>query len=262
MATIGLFDSGMGGLTVAREVMRQVPSASIEYYGDNGRSPYGPRHREEIIGFSKQIADFLACKNIDLLIIACNTATAAALDSLFGKYDFPVIGVIGPGAQAASVVSKNKRIGVLATQFTTDSKVYVREIQKHDQDAVVIGQACPMFVTLVEAGHTDGPEVDKYAKEYVSVFAGTGIDTLVLGCTHYPVLIDHIKRHISPDVSIVDPAFETVREAKSLLAGKLSDLQDTPPQYRFYTSGDPSLFEQVGSRIFGAPLGNVEKMLA
>ncbi|MGI6632828.1 MAG: glutamate racemase [Bacillota bacterium] len=260
MVTVGLFDSGMGGLTVAREVRRQMPYANIEYYGDNGRVPYAPLPREEIARYSRQIVDFLGTKNVDLVIIACNTATAAALESLEGQYPFPVIGVIGPGAEAALAATKNKRIGVIATQFTTDNRAYAKVIEKIDPEATVIGQACPMFTTLVEADKVDSPEAAHFAAEYLSVYKDKDIDTLVLGCTHYPIMIDHVKRNISPKVSIVDPAVATVKQAKDLLQGKAADSSGGSPQYRFYTSGDPVLFEKLGSSIFGAPTGTVEKV--
>ncbi len=261
MATIGLFDSGMGGLTVAREVRRQMPCANIEYYGDNGRVPYAPLPRETIERYSRQIVDFLATKQVDLVIIACNTATAAALSALSGTYPFPVVGVIQPGAEAALATSKNKRIGVVATQFTTDNRAYAKAIEKVDKSAVVIGQACPMFTTLVEADKVDSPESARYAEEYLAAFKGQDIDTLVLGCTHYPVMIDHIKRNIAPEVAIVDPAVETVRRAKALLGPKAEECSGAPPRYAFYTSGDPKLMEKLGSTIFGAPTGNVERVV-
>jgi glutamate racemase len=261
VVTIGLFDSGMGGLTVAREVRRQMPGANIEYYGDNGRVPYAPLSRETIQKYSRQIADFLGTKQVDLVIIACNTATAAALDSLVGTYPFPIIGVIQPGAEAALAATKNKRIGVIATQFTTDNRAYAKVIEKIDPSAVVIGQACPMFTTLVEADKVDSPESARFAEEYLSVYKGQDIDTLVLGCTHYPIMIEYVKRNISPKVQIVDPAVETVQRAKALLSGKTGGSEGKAPRYRFYTSGDPVLFEKLGSSIFGAPTGKVERVV-
>lgn len=257
---IGLFDSGLGGLTVVREVKRQLPEASVEFFGDNGRNPYGPRPREEILRFSRQILDFLAGKGIDLAIIACNTATAAALSEVQGAYPFPVLGVIEPGARAARAVSKNRRIGVIGTQFTIESGAYTRALQDLDPKVQVLGQACPLFTPLVEQGKTAGPEPEAAAREYLAMFRGSGIDTLVLGCTHYPVLLDVIRRHLDPGITIVDPAAATVAQAKSLLETKAAAPAAAPPTYRFYTSGKPEVFARLGSNILGWPLEHVEKV--
>jgi glutamate racemase len=257
---IGLFDSGLGGLTVVREVKRQLPEASVEFLGDNGRNPYGPRPREEIVRFSRQILDFLAEKGIDLAIIACNTATAAALSEVQEAYPFPVLGVIEPGARAALAVSKNRRIGVIGTQFTIESGAYNRTLQGLDPGVQVLGQACPLFTPLVEQGKTTGPEVEAAAREYLETFRGSGIDTLVLGCTHYPVLLDVIRRHLDPGIIIVDPAAATVAQAKSILETKAAPQAFTPPTYRFYTSGEPELFARLGSNILGQLLEHVERV--
>lgn len=265
--TVGLFDSGFGGLTVAREVRRQMPRANIEYYGDNGRAPYGPRTREEITRMTRQCVDFLATKNVDILIIACNTATAAALDELSGVYPFPVIGVISPGVEAATATTRNGKVGVIATQFTIESEAHKKAIQQANPEISVIGKACPSFCPLVEAGKAESPEMDRDAKEYLSVYKGSGIDTLVLACTHYPLLVDTIKRHVPEGVTFVDPAVETVKQAIAILAERGFDVwSDEPrpsepaPTYNFYTSGDPAHFERLGSQFFGAPTGKVQQV--
>ena len=283
--TIGLFDSGFGGLTVAREVRRQMPQANIEYYGDNGRAPYGPRTREEIVRMTRQCVDFLATKNLDLLIIACNTATAAALDELTGPYPFPVLGVIGAGVDAAIATTRNNKVGVIATQFTIESEAHKNAIQKAHPEMTVIGKACPSFTPLVEAGKAESPEAERDAKEYLSVYQDSGIDTLVLGCTHYPFLLDVVKRNVPAGVTFVDPAVETVKQAIALLSERgvcvqtdeQEDLDnrvcscpeesehatcscEPAPTYHFYTSGDPVHFEKHGSRFFGTPTGPVKKV--
>lgn len=259
MVKIGLFDSGLGGLTVVHEVRRQLPGASVEFYGDNGRNPYGPRPQAEIVKFSRQILNFLAGKGIDLAIIACNTATAAALAEVQDAYPFPVLGVIEPGARAALAASKSCRIGVIGTEFTVRSGAYTRALKGLSPEVQVLGQACPLFTPLVEQGKTAGPEPEAAARAYLAAFRGSGIDTLILGCTHYPVLIDVIRAHLDPGVTTVDPAVETVAQAK-LLLGAEATLPAAAPTYRFYTSGDPELFARLGSNILGRPLENVTRV--
>ena len=183
MVTIGLFDSGFGGLTVVRELNKQLPGAGVEFYGDNGRAPYGPLSREQITGYVRQILDFLSNKNIDAAIMACNTATAAAFDRVKDKYSFPLLGVIEPGIKGAQAATRTKKIGVVATQFTIKSGAHKLGIQSLDPAVEVIGQACPQITQLVESGLTAGPEVDKAVSGYLGKFEGSGIDTLVLGCT-------------------------------------------------------------------------------
>lgn len=261
MMRVGLFDSGFGGLTVVREVKRQLPGANVEFYGDNGRAPYGPMPKEQIVAYVRQILDFLATKNIDIAIIACNTATAAAWEEVKDEYSFPVLGVIEAGVRGALAVTKNEKVGVVATEFTIKSEAYKTGILAKAPKAEVIGQACPKFTLLVEAGKTSGPEVDEAVKGYLKTFEGTGIDTLVLGCTHYPVLLETIERYIGPGVTVVDPAVEAVAEAKSLLEAKGLVADPGSPVYNFYTSGDPELFAKVGSTILGWPIDKVEKVV-
>lgn len=261
MLTIGCFDSGFGGLTVAREIRRQMPFANIEYYGDNARIPYAPLPASEIARYSRQIIDFLGSRGVDEVIVACNTVTAAAIDELENAYPFPVVGIIAPGAEAALATTKNRRIGVVATQFTTDQKAYAKVIQKIDPGAVVIGQACSMFTTLVEANKINSPEAAEWAAKYLATYKDADIDTLVLGCTHYPVMIEHIKRNIDPRIVIVDPAVATVQKAIRLLGDKANEKAGGTPTNHFYTSGDPALFESLGSFIFGAPTGTVGQVV-
>lgn len=261
MVTVGLFDSGFGGLTVVREVKRQLSGANVEFYGDNGRAPYGPLSKETIVGYARQILDFLAGKNIDIAIIACNTATVASWEEVKDEYPFPVLGVIKPGVRGALATTRNKKIGVVATEFTINSEAHKSGIQAIDPEAEVIGQACPKFTLLVEAGNTSGPEVEEAVSGYLRTFNGTGTDTLVLGCTHYPVLVDTIRRYVDPDVTIVDPAVQTVAEAKELLQQKGLAADSSSPVYNFYTSGDPELFAKVGTTILGWPIDKVEKVV-
>lgn len=269
MVTVGVFDSGFGGLTVLKEVMDKMPHVSTEYYADNGRNPYGVRPQSEILGFSRQILDFLAGKGIDLAIIACNTATAASMPDVKDAYPFPVIGVIGSGARGAVTATKNKRVGVIATEFTIKSGAYADAIGVLDPGIEVIGQPCMRLVRLVEIGNTAGEEAQAIVSEDLSVFRDKGIDTLVLGCTHFPLLSELISRAMGPDVALVNPAEETALEAAEVLAVKLDEERgkvgekgsgDTP-RHRFYTSGDPETFKRLGSLFLGRDIENAERVV-
>ncbi len=261
MVKVGLFDSGFGGLTVVREVKRQWPGANVEFFGDNGRAPYGPMPKEQIVGYVREILDFLGSKDIDVAIIACNTATAAAWEEVKDEYPFPVLGVIKPGVRGALATTANKKVGVVATQFTIESEAHKSGIQAEDPAIEVIGQACPKFTLLVESGVTSGPEVDEAVSGYFETFKNSGIDTLVLGCTHYPVLLDTIRRYVDPGVTIIDPAVEAVAEAKELVEEMKKDVAGDASVYNFYTSGDPDLFARVGSTILGWQIDKVEKVV-
>jgi glutamate racemase len=228
---------------------------------------YGSRTRDEIARMTRQCVDFLATKDIDILIIACNTATAAALDELSGAYPFPVIGVISAGVEAATATTRNGKVGVIATQFTIESEAHKKAIRQVNPEIFVIGKACPSFCPLVEAGKAESPEMDRDAKDYLSVFKGSGIDTLVLACTHYPLIVDTIRRHVPEGVTFVDPAVETVKQAIEILTGGgfnirsgETGLPEVAPTYHFYTSGDPVHFEKLGSQFFGAPTGEVRQV--
>lgn len=269
MLTIGVFDSGFGGLTVLKEVMDKIPQANTEYYADNGRNPYGVLPREEIARFSRQILGFLGGKGIDLAIIACNTATAAAMPEVLSLYPFPVLGVIGSGAKSAAAVSKNKRVGVIATEFTIKSGAYDAAIRKIDPGATVIGQGCMRLVRLVEAGDVAGDRARATVREDLSVFKGTGIDTLVLGCTHFPLLAPLIEEAMGAGVTLVNPAEETVLEALEILKTK-SLMSDEPAaeasaassgRHRFYTSGDLETFKRLGSAFLGREISSAEKVV-
>ncbi|HHW91863.1 MAG TPA: glutamate racemase [Firmicutes bacterium] len=246
---------------MAREVRRQLPGANIEFYGDNGRAPYGHLQKEIIANYARQILNFLAGKNIDIAIIACNTATVASWEEVMDEYPFPVLGVVNPGVRGALAATRNKKVGVIATEFTIKSEAHKSGIQAMDPEVEVFGQACPKFTLLVEAGKTSGPEVEEAVSGYLATFKGKGIDTLILGCTHYPVLVDTIRRYVDPDVTIVDPAVKTVAEAKEILEQKGLVADNSFPVYNFYTSGDPELFMKVGTTILGWPIEEVEKVV-
>ena len=193
-APIGVFDSGIGGLTVAREIMRQIPNEKIIYFGDTARMPYGSKSKETVTRFSKQIVRFLETFQVKTIVVACNTASAYALDELEKEIDVPIIGVIKPGARTAAEVTRNGRIGVIATEATIGSQMYNKYIQELNKDVTIYGKACPLFVPLVEEGLWEDPVTDEIAKRYLSELIDIDIDTLILGCTHYPLIRSTVGR--------------------------------------------------------------------
>ena len=187
-APIGVFDSGVGGLTVAREIMRNLPSERIVYFGDTARVPYGSKSRESIIRFSRQIIHFLQEEHVKAIVVACNTASAYALDEVQKDLDIPIIGVVKPGAKVAADATRNKRIGVIGTKGTIGSNIYADYIHEIDPEITVVGKACPLFVPLVEEGWLKDPVTVEVAQRYLQELQEQDIDTLVMGCTHYPLL--------------------------------------------------------------------------
>ncbi len=206
---IGVFDSGVGGLTVAREIMRQLPSENVVYFGDTARVPYGSKSKDTIIRFSRQIIRFLKTKNVKAIVIACNTVSALALETVQEEMDIPVIGVIAPGARAAVNETKNKKIGVVGTEATIRSETYTKIIKAKLPDASVIGKSCPLFVPLVEEGFSKHSITEQVIDIYLSDMRSTDIDTMILGCTHYPLLRSKILASLGERVQIVNPASAT-----------------------------------------------------
>ncbi len=216
-AAIGVFDSGVGGLTVMREIMYQMPEEKIVYFGDTARVPYGNKSRENIIRYSKQIIRFLQTQNVKAIVIACNTASALALEEVQKDLDIPIIGVVRPGAKVAAATTENNRIGVIATQATIGSEIYTRVIQENHPDIQVFGKACPLFVPLAEEGWTQDAITEEVARRYLAELQEKDIDTLILGCTHYPLLRKVIGKVMGESISLVNPAYETALELKQLL---------------------------------------------
>ena len=258
-APIGVFDSGVGGLTVAREIMRQIPNERIIYFGDTARVPYGSKSKETIIRFSRQIIRFLQSKGVKAIVIACNTASALALDTVQPEFDIPIIGVLRPGAKEAARVTKNGKIGVIATESTIESQVYTEVIHSHKPNAQVLGKPCPLFVPLVEEGWYHDPVTEEVARRYLKELQDQEIDTLILGCTHYPLLRSTIRKIMGEDVRLVNPAYETALELKKLLAD-LDLASDEAAQeefpYRFYVSDLAEKFKDFANSILSY---NVEK---
>lgn len=214
---IGIFDSGAGGLTVTREIMRQLPCENLIYFGDTARVPYGSKSKQTIVRYSTQIVNFLRTKNVKAIVIACNTASAFALEEIQQQIDIPVIGVVWPGAISAAQATKNHHIGIIGTAGTVKSRVYNKYLRQLNSDITVVSKACPLFVPLVEEGLTEDRVTDDIAKRYLTEFREYDVDTLVLGCTHYPLLRNTIRRIMGEDVTLVNPAYETAKSLKQLL---------------------------------------------
>ena len=223
-APIGVFDSGIGGLTVAREIMRQMPQERIVYFGDTARVPYGSKSQETVLRYSRQIIRFLKTQGVKAIVIACNTASACALETVKQELDIPIIGVIYAGARTAAEATHNGKIGVIGTEATIRSGIYTREMQKLRPDIEVIGKPCPLFVPLVEEGLFHDSVTDEIASRYLSSLKEKYIDTLVMGCTHYPLIREVIKKHL-PGVIDYDGGFGTAKQTKRRLEerGLLSD---------------------------------------
>ena len=252
-APIGVFDSGVGGLTVAREIMRQIPNESICYFGDTARVPYGSKSKETVTRFSRQIVRFLKTHQVKTIVVACNTASAYALDELEKETDIPIIGVVKPGAKVAAEVTKNGKIGVIATEATIGSQIYTQYIREINSNAAIYGKACPLFVPLVEEGLWQDPVTDEIARRYLTELIDSGIDTLIMGCTHYPLIRSTIGRIIGSDVTLVNPAYETALELKNMLKER-GLLNEEPPklgsnQYQFYVSDAAEKFKQFANSI-------------
>ena len=257
-APIGIFDSGLGGLTVADAIMRQLPGESLIYFGDTARVPYGPKSPETVRRYSREIAAFLVEQGAKAIVVACNTATAHALPALIEEFDVPVIGVVDPGARAAVRATRSGHIGVIGTNGTIKSGAYVRAIHAEAPDVTVTAIACPLLVPLVEEGWTDHDATDLIAREYLAPFLRDRIDTLVLGCTHYPLLKRIIGEIIGRQVRLIDSAEETALDTRKMLVA--NDLVTAAPSgsYRFIASDDPQHFMALGQRFFGSAIENVE----
>lgn len=252
-APIGVFDSGVGGLTVAREILRQLPEERIVYFGDMARVPYGTKSKETVEKYSKQIARFLLEKEVKAIVVACNTASAFAMEALVQEIPIPVIGVLKPGARTAADATKNKRIGVLGTEGTIQSEMYTEFLRKIDPEITVFGKACPLFVPLVEEGMWNDPITEEMAKRYLKDILKEEVDTLILGCTHYPLLRKLIQKVAGTEVCLVNPAYETAVQLRRVLEWKHLTAEHTgevsPDAHRFYVSDSPKRFEAFASSI-------------
>lgn len=249
---IGLLDSGVGGLTLVRELNRHLPGENIVYFGDTARMPYGPRHPDEVRKFATEIIEFLAAtQDLKMMIVACNTATAVGLKNYQEQFSFPVLGVLEPGARAALDKSKTHRVGVIGTQGTIASKAYPNTIKGLAPEVAVFDKACPLFVLLVENQLVDTAEAYKVAKSYLEPLQEQEIDALILGCTHYPLMEHVLAKVMGEQVALVNSALYTALAAKDTLA-ELGLLNDGERGWqRFFVSGDPLNFQEIGRRLLG-----------
>ena len=257
-APIGVFDSGLGGLTVAHAIMRQLPAESLIYFGDTARVPYGPKSPDTVRRYSHEIAAYLIEQGVKAIVVACNTATAHALPMLKEELSVPVIGVVEPGARAAVRASRSGRIGVIATAGTIKSGAYTRAIESEAPQARVIARACPLFVPLVEEGWTDREATWSVAHEYLAPFRHDEVDTLVLGCTHYPLLKPVIGEIVGRSVRLIDSAEEAALDTQRMLAEHSLEATSGAGTYRFIASDDQQQFLTLGQRFFGDTIEHVE----
>ena len=252
-APIGVFDSGIGGLTVVREIMRALPEESIIYFGDTARVPYGSKSKETVTKYSRQIIRFLNTQHVKAIVVACNTASAMALDEIEKEIKIPIIGVVKPGAKVASETTKNGKIGVIGTEAMIRSNIYPSYLEQINSNVEVIGKPCPLFVPLVEEGLLQDPLTDEIAMRYLSVLIDCNIDTLILGCTHYPLIRSTIARIMGEKVKLVNPAYETAWELKRMLEQEKL-LSNARPglggnQYQFFVSDAAEKFRSFANSI-------------
>lgn len=262
---IGIFDSGIGGLTVFREIMSALPHESLIYFGDTARVPYGPKGSDTVRRYSHEITDFLVHEGVKAVVVACNTATAHALESLQQTFKVPIIGVIRPGSVAAVEATRNRRIGVIGTSGLINSHAYRSELLRLDPSLSVFEQACPLFVPFIEEGWLDHAATRLVAREYLDPLKAEDVDTVVLGCTHYPLLKSIIQQSLGAEITLIDSAWQTARSVKAVLeAHRLINTQEannTAPcrsRMRFITSDSPESFLRVGQSFLGSAIECVE----
>ena len=249
---IGVFDSGVGGLTVAREIMRNLPSEKIVYFGDTARVPYGSKSKETVIRYSRQIIRFLQEQQVKAIVVACNTASAFALDTVRDEFDIPIIGVIESGAKVAAARTRNKRVGIIGTVGTVGSGIHAQYLKKLDPGITVFGKACPLFVPLVEEGWLHDPVTVEVASRYLKELQDKDVDTLILGCTHYPLIRSTIRQVMGEEVCLVNPAYETALELGKLLEEQGLSSTGTEQKefpYRFYVSDLADEFKEFANSI-------------
>jgi len=250
-SAIGVFDSGIGGLTVLQKIIELLPKENTIYLGDTARAPYGTKSVETVLRYSFENSEFLVEKGVKLLVVACNTSTAIALDRLRSSLEVPVIGVIEPGATKALDVTKNKKIGVIGTEATIQSGAYTKALRAKDLKVEVYSRACPLFVPLVEEGWTDNAVVEMTVKVYLGSLKQSGIDTLILGCTHYPLLKKAVRKFLGHTVCLVDSAEEIAKEVGSVLKKDSLARKNGGGSHSFFVTDAPDRFVKVGQRFLG-----------
>ncbi|MFT4415080.1 glutamate racemase [Fredinandcohnia humi] len=258
---IGIIDSGVGGLTVAREIIRQLPKEEIIYLGDNARCPYGPRPKDEVRQFTWELTNYLLSFDIKMLVIACNTATALVLDEIQAQLPIPVIGVVYPGARTALKVTTNNYVGVIGTINTIESGAYESALKSINNQIHVESLACPRFVPIVEAGEFVGVRAEQIVAESLESLKGKDLDTLILGCTHYPLLRPVIQAYLGNNINLIDSGEETAREVSTVLfySGMLNK-GAKKKDHLFLTTGEKDIFQEIATNWFEEPVHNVKSV--
>lgn len=261
---IGVFDSGLGGLTVLKEIMKITPNENIVYFGDTARVPYGSKSKETVTRYSRQIVRFLQSKEVKAIVIACNTASAYALETIKKELDIPIIGVVEPGARVACETTVNDRIGVIGTEATVHSGIYTSFIRRQKPDVQVVSKACPLFVPLVEEGWLKDPITMEVARRYLEELLQYDIDTLILGCTHYPLLRSAFRKVAGEDVTLVNPAYEVAVELKEILDGKKlscdGEVDQAGKKYEFFVSDAAEKFCDFANSILPYDIERVQQI--
>lgn len=260
MKSIGVFDSGVGGLTVVKELLRQLPAENIVYFGDTARVPYGIKSRETVIRFSIENILFLLKHDVKLICVACNTVSSFALPVIKNHFRVPIVGVLGPGVREAVYATQNKRIGVIGTKGTIKSRAYEIEIKQLDPAAKVTAVACPLFVPFAEEGWVQGEVVTTVAKQYLKPLKDAGVDTLILGCTHYPLLKQVIREVMGKNVTLIDSAQQVAMEVKKILAAEGELNKGRKGKQQFFVSDNPEWFSGLAKRFLGSSPKNVRKV--
>jgi len=258
---IGIFDSGIGGLTVAKRIIAMLPNENIVYFGDTARVPYGSKSNETVVEYSYQDAQFLINKNVKLIIVACNTASSIAIDKLKEKFDIPIIGMIEPGTHLALESTKNGKIGVIGTEATISNRAYSNELHSINKDLSIIEKPCPLFVPIAEEGWLDHEATKLIAREYLQDLIDFGVDTVILGCTHYPLLSGVIQKVMGDDVKLIDSGMAASLEVEDYLNGRgVRNDSNQLGTHQFYVSDLPAKFKSVAERFLGTEVKHIEKI--
>jgi glutamate racemase len=258
---IGVFDSGVGGLTVLHECLVNLPNEDFIYLGDTANFPYGPRELGEVRRLAFAATDRLVDLGVKLIVVACNSATAVALSQLQAAFSTPMVGVVMPGAHAAVQATRNRRVGIMATEATVRSNAYQAALQSLDAGLEVFAQACPRLAPLIQEGDVFSEETETAARECSGPLRRAGVDTVILGCTHYPLITPMLRRLLGPQVRLIDSAEEIAREVSEILERKgIGNLADREGDYRFFASGDVGEFRQVGARFLQLPIREVVRI--
>ncbi|MDD2524198.1 MAG: glutamate racemase [Endomicrobiia bacterium] len=259
-APIGIFDSGLGGLTVMSAITKLMPKENIIYFGDTAHVPYGSKSKKVVTNFALGISKFLVKNNVKFIVVACNTASAFSLDTLKKVIKVPIIGVITAGSVMAAISTKNDKVAVIGTEGTIKSNAYTKEIKKYNKKIQCFSQACPLFVPLVEEGWLDNKVTEQVIKIYLSNIISKKADTVILGCTHYPLLKNTIQKVVGKNINIIDSATAVAYEVNNLLKEKNLTNNKGKGSYSFYVSDSPEKFQKLGSKFFSKKIINVKKV--